>query len=317
MDISIKIIIVLLALVILYLGISFIISIFLSNVLMKANRRTFEYMEDFDTNNGFKSAYDDYRNVWDRHPFNLDINGVKIDGEYIVNPASTGAKKKVAIICHGHTVNRAPSLKYGQIFYKLGYNIIVFDERYFGKSTGKYCTLGYMESKDISEIIKYARTIFGEDAFICTHGESMGAASELLALKYEKPAFVVADCPFADTEMLSLKLAKNMVHFFGPAAIAIGRLVCMSRFKGYDFRKVNPIEAVVESDTPICFIHGANDNYIPCSHSEIMFKQVKNPLSELHLIPGADHAMSIATDAKEYEKIVTDFVKKVEKEYYK
>ncbi|MCR5153504.1 MAG: alpha/beta hydrolase [Lachnospiraceae bacterium] len=294
------------------LAVSYIAGKMIANMIMKAYQKPFEKQKESDIKYGFGDAYEDYDNLWERHPFTLERPGATLSCEYVVNKESTGGRKKVAIICHGHTVLRAADFKYGKMFYKMGYNLIFFDERYFGESTGEYCTLGMLESEDIAALIKEARRIFGKDAFIATHGESMGAASELLALAYEKPDLVVADCPFADTEMLVLNLAKKSVGPFAPYATLFARRIGIKR-ADYDLAKVNPIEAVKETDVPVCFIHGADDNYIPCGHSKGMYESCKNEDSELHLIPGADHAMSVAVDKAAYEKILRDFVTKIEK----
>ena len=47
-------------------------------------------------------------------------------------------------------------------------------------------------------------------------------------------------------------------------------------------------------------------------HSERMFKVSSNPLSEIRLFDGADHAGSIIKHPAEYEKIFKEFIHKVE-----
>ena len=115
--------------------------------------------------------------------FILAKAGADISGEYMMNPADSGTPRKVAIICHGHTVNRYSDLKYADIFYRAGFSTVIFDERYFGESTGDFCTLGQNEARDVAAIIAYVRQIFGQDCVIGLHGESRGAATALLTLK--------------------------------------------------------------------------------------------------------------------------------------
>ena len=112
--------------------------------------------------------YTDYDNNWNKKTF--DINGLhgKLRGEVIYNSkaAQVNGRQKAAIICHGHTMNRLNSLKYAEIFYNSGYNVIIYDHAYFGESEGKFCTLGYYERADLSIVIDYARGEFGNDCFI-------------------------------------------------------------------------------------------------------------------------------------------------------
>ena len=73
--------------------------------------------------------YTDYDNNWNKKTF--DINGLhgKLRGEVIYNSkaAQVNGRQKAAIICHGHTMNRLNSLKYAEIFYNSGYNVIIYD----------------------------------------------------------------------------------------------------------------------------------------------------------------------------------------------
>lgn len=302
---------ILLILLFVFTLVSFFLGRIMINYIMQGKRKTYEIIRGQDA--AYAEGFDDYENLWDRHPFILPTENAEISGEYILNPNHTEGVNKVAVICHGHTVLRASDFKYARMFYRLGYHIVIFDERYFGESKAKYCTLGMMESRDIAAVIGYAREIFGEDAFIALHGESMGAASELLALKYTDVDLVIADCPFARSSTQLANVAKNRVGIMGKPAMFFARLIGIAR-AGYDFNKVNPIEAVADSNVPICYIHGLEDKYIPCIHSEDMFAVTKNPLSEIHLVPEARHALSVAVDFEGYVKILNDFVRKVEKE---
>lgn len=284
---------------------------YIINIVMCAKPLTFEENKKFDVDSGFTKCFEDYDNKWDRHPFELQSDDALIKGEYVINPASGEGRKKVAVVCHGLTATRAADCKYAGLFYEMGYNLVLFDERYYGESTGPYCTLGGKESDDVKKIIAYAKSVFGEDAFIGLHGESMGAATSLRLLDTEKPDFVVADCPFSDLGMLIDDLAWKRAWILGPAATKSARRIGLRRYN-YDYRAVVPIDSVKESDVPICFMHGKEDSLIDCKHSVRMYEVCKNPMSELHLFDNADHAMSYNKHQDEYPVIMKNFVKKIE-----
>lgn len=286
---------------------------YISNTIMKAHRLTYEECIESDKKNGISDCFHEYENNWKKTPFSIESDGAVIKGEYIVNPPSLDPVKKVAVICHGLTANKMATLKYAHLFYKEGYNLVIFDERYYGESTGEYCTLGMREKDDVKKILCFTRSIFGEDAFIAVHGESMGAATSLLILDTEEPAMVIADCPFSDTSMLIKDLAKEKARILGPAAFRSARRLCIKR-DNYDFNKVNPIDSVKVSNVPICYMHGQSDTLIHHKHSERMFEVTKNPLSEIHLFEGADHAQSIFSNPSLYEELMTSFIRKIEKE---
>lgn len=266
-----------------------------------------DYVKALETTNGFSDCIEAFETKWQRTPFVLHCAGADISGEYMMNPADSGTPRKVAIICHGHTVNRYSDLKYADIFYRAGFSTVIFDERYFGESTGDFCTLGQNEARDVAAIIAYVRQIFGQDCVIGLHGESMGAATALLTLKYETPDFVIADCPFADSKLLFAQWLKCNLH------IPIGLIWPILRRRAkrkydYDVESVCPIAAVQGKNVPICLMHGKSDNLIPYTHSEMLHKACVNPNSELHLFENADHARSIVMARTEYERLVLAFL---------
>lgn len=277
------------------------------NLVVKPRIYTEEEIRTEEIEKGFSSAIEAYENKWQREDFLLDCGDVKISGEIITNPK---ADNKVAIICHGHTVNRFASLKYAELFYNEGFNVIIYDERHFGRSEGAFSTLGQNESKDLARIMKFVREKFSDDCRIVLHGESMGAATSLLVLRYDRPELVIADCPFSDSKTLFGEWISKNMHV--PPVLILTMMLPLARIR-YDYRikETSPLEAVRNTDVPICFMHGDNDGLIRCEHSKIMYENCKNDLSELHLYPGADHAHSIVSDPEKYKEDVSKFLKKV------
>lgn len=254
---------------------------------------------------------DVYDNQWNKQPFELDGLHGKLRGEVIFNPTDTDSRKKVAVICHGYGWNRINSLKYAQVFYKLGFNVVLYDHSYFGQSEGQYCTLGYYERKDLSSVIDYARNTFGQDCIVALHGESMGAVTVLTELGLRSDVdLVVADCPFSNTLAYYKELFTKLTHLPSYPIVELTGVMAKHKY-GYDYAKCNPIDDVAASDVPICFIHGKADDFIYPHHSEDMYRLCRNPLSELHLVDGAKHACSHMTDPDAYFRIVSEFVKKV------
>ena len=257
--------------------------------------------------------FTDYDEKWRRESFELDGVRGKLRGEVIYNDdAPQSDRKKVAVICHGHTWNRLNSLKYANIFYAKGYNIVIYDHGYFGLSDGKYTTVGDKERYDLNTVLDYTRSLFGEQAIVALHGESMGAATVLLELGVRNDIdFVVADCPFSRTMSYYRELCKHLTHLPSFPIVDIANVMAKRKFD-YDFNKVNPMDAVRQSKTPVCFIHGTADTFIAPHHSEDMYKVSANELSELHLFEGAEHACSHCTDKAKYVTVVSDFIDKVE-----
>lgn len=291
-----------------YAVLCFVIAIKCLNMVVKPVCYDEKYMRDYETEHNFQAGLEAYDREWERHEFCIDRGDAVISGEYIINPADSGEKKHVAVICHGHTVNRIADLKYALMFYKLGWNAVIFDERHFGASTGAISTLGYFEADDLAEIIRYARGVFGDDCVLVLHGESMGAATALMVLDRECPDFVIADCPFADTQLLLKKMLRGM-HLPVNTVSFIVKLLAKRRY-GYELENASPVKAVRKADVPICLIHGDGDKLIPFEHSKMLFEACRNDKSEFHAFSGADHAWSVIREPERYESIVRDFINK-------
>ncbi len=258
-------------------------------------------------------SFYDYDNVWQKQSFSIDGLQGKVCGEVVFNPAdANNTRHKVAIFCHGHTWNRLNSIKYATIFYNAGYNLVLYDHASFGESEGTYTTLGYFERRDLSGVIDYAQKVFGKDCFVALHGESMGAATALGVLDLRDDVnLVIADCSYSKTMAYYRELCPRQVHLPSFPIVDFANMESKYKMK-YDFKAFNPIDCVKVSQTPICFIHGTDDQFILPHNSEDMFAATKNKLSELHLIHGAGHARSFRADNAAYTQIVLGFLAKVE-----
>lgn len=285
-------------------------------MIVRARRLTGDEIRRNDTANGFGEAFEDFDLRWRREPFSLQREDALIRGELILNPNDRVSvdgveRRRVVIVCHGLTAERRAAVKYVKLFYDVGFSAVIFDERYFGASTGRCCTLGQEESKDLAALIALTRQTFGEDCILGLHGESMGAATALLALKYDSPAFVVADCPFADTRRLLRRQIRQILHVPAQPVLFVAELIARL-FYGYRPELVRPMEAVAASDVPVCFMHGRSDTLIDCAHSEDMHRMQGDPRSEINLFDGAIHAYSIVTDPDGYREKLLAFLRRCE-----
>ena len=229
-------------------------------------------------------------------------DGYILHAQFLKNPGDTD---RYILISHGYTDNRFGALKYAYMYLELGFNVIVYDLRGHGLNEPAICTYSIRESQDLLAMIQDSRERFRNMAILGIHGESLGAATSVAVLKEKPPVdFVVADCGFSDIVPV-LKGAMKGMHLPGFLVYLVS--VCARIRYGYSFREMRPIESLRENHIPILFIHGAEDSFILPEHSERM-KAATKGYAELHLIPGAGHAMSILTDPKKYQAIVRKFL---------
>ena len=235
-------------------------------------------------------------------------HGYDLHGVWIPN----GHSQKTVVLCHGITWNLIGSVKYSGMFYKMGYNIFMYDHRNHGKSGGDRTTFGYFEKEDLKLWLDWLEDKLGKGTYIGTHGESMGAATVLQHLGIDsRVKFCIADCPYSDLKTLlkyRLEVEYKIKHL---PLIPIASLFAKWR-AGMYASAVSPIKAVAEVETPIFWIHGLADDYIPPSMSEDMYQAKHKGIKKLLLIPEARHAASFSTDPVTYQQAVSDFLKEVE-----
>lgn len=215
------------------------------------------------------------------------------------------------ILVHGYSDNYHMEMVFVRMFLKEKFNILLVDQRGYGKSEGKYASYGYYESEDICLWIEYLANRFGEDIVLGLHGQSMGGSTCLLCgAKNNKVKFVVDDCGFSK--------AKDIVKYrFGRYKIIIEPIIypflrfIAKIFCKFDFELVNPIDEIVKrDDLSILFIHGTEDESVPCEMSEQMYKIRNNKNDILLLINGAGHIQAYRHGKDEYEKNVHEIIKR-------
>ncbi|HPM95197.1 MAG TPA: alpha/beta fold hydrolase [Mesotoga sp.] len=230
--------------------------------------------------------------------------GYKLHAIYLPCDAS----KKTVIICHGITYSLFGSMKYARIFLDLGFNVMTYDHRNHGKSGGKDTTFGHYEKYDLKAVKEWVLKRTGEGTIVGLHGESMGAA---IALQYlamdENISFCIADCGFSDLKELFKIRVNNDFHLPAFPFMDIAALITRIR-TGMSFADISPVKAVGTVKTPVMFVHGSEDWYVPAFMSRKMYEAKKTGSRKLLVVPGAAHASSIATDPAGYTDEIRSFL---------
>ncbi|MDQ0861683.1 alpha/beta hydrolase [Bacillus sp. V2I10] len=236
------------------------------------------------------------------------FHGYQIHGMWF--PVSES--KKAIIIAHGITWSLFGSFKYVEMFQKRGYHVLLCDHRFHGLSGGDHTSFGYYESDDLKAWVDCLHEKLGKDAFVGILGESLGAASALQYVKKDpRVAFCIADCAFSDlTELLKTRLRIDFKVKFYPL-ISWTSIVTKIRY-GWGFEEIKPARDLEHTKTPILFIHGKEDHFIPMKMTLDMY-HLKKGIKQLYLVPKAGHAQAFLTDPKGYERKVLEFIATIEK----
>jgi len=204
-------------------------------------------------------------------------------------------------------------MKYSDMYLDMGFNVLAYDSRAQGSSGGKDITLGFFEKTDLDNAIRWV-TWVNPNAIIGVHGESLGAVTALLQAEVNPSKknvnFYVVDCPYSDLwELMSIKISGDFRPSFQPTAAFIlfyANIIALIK-SHFSLHAVSPITEICDINTPILFIHGSNDTFIPASMSLELYLRKKDPKG-IYISPGAEHAMSYLRNKKEYSAKVKQFL---------
>lgn len=227
-----------------------------------------------------------------------------------------GDLKKVVICFHGYTSKgMSDYIGLSGYYMKLGYSMLLLDERAHGESEGKYIGFGCLDRKDALKWIDWVIENCGADVQILLHGTSMGGATVLMTSGLDLPGQVkgiISDCGFTSPKEVFTHVLRSMIHL--PAFPMIQIADWMNRRNaGYGLDECNAAREVQKAKVPILLIHGSADTFVPCSMCETIYENCKAPKKMKLIVEGAAHAESYYKDTEAYENALNEFIGGIEK----
>ncbi len=229
------------------------------------------------------------------------------------NAAGTSAADadRYVILVHGYTDNRFGMMKYAPFYHEMGYHCVLFDQRGHGENAKDTCSYGPKEAAWLRDVLCDTRKRYGENITIGLHGESLGGATVLEAMKYPEVqkhvAFVVDDCGFAEIVPVLKDFLKS---YHLPAWMVCPAMLSAKFFHGISLRNARPIDAMTGTTIPLLIIHGEKDTFITPDHSDRVYAAAIGP-KQLHFIKDATHAQSAVDRPEEYREILREFLQGV------
>lgn len=212
------------------------------------------------------------------------------------------------ILFHGYHGNAERDLSGGvDRCFRLGRNALIIDQRACGTSEGRVTTFGIMESRDCLLWVKKAIERFGDDIRIILTGVSMGAATVMIASGEQLPKNVIytlADCGYTSAKEIIKKVIREMglpANLLYPF-VKLGALI-FGRFK---LDSTSPKEAIAHAQIPIIFIHGDEDDFVPCEMSKELY-EICPTRKMLTLIPGSGHGVAFPCNKEMYLEALREF----------
>ena len=232
---------------------------------------------------------------------------LKLHAYEIINENPTD---KWAIVVHGYTSEGKLVSAKAKHLYDMGYNVLVPDLRGHGTSEGDYIGMGWHDRLDVVNLID---TTIKENpnAKIVLHGTSMGAATVLMVSGEELPSNVkaiIADCGYTSAWD---EFTYQLDALFGLKPFPVMQLSnIVTKIKsGYSLKDASALEQVKNSKTPILFIHGDEDDFVPYSMMEELYDATSSE-KEMITIEGAGHDDSYLVNPTLYWNTITEFLNK-------
>ena len=200
---------------------------------------------------------------------------------------------RVVVIAHGRNSNRTGEdgqlVPHAEALVKHGYNVLMFDFRAHGESSGVRYTLGGAEQRDVLGAVAYLRGRGFTPDRMGFWAHSMGAATVLLTSAVSPDVrTIVADSSFARLEDLlarELPRTSGLPGFFNPPILFFARTLF-----GADASVVNPVDVVSGLPPDSLFIiHAEADGLIPVNHARRIAAAAGPAVYDLWIFPGSRH----------------------------
>ena len=231
------------------------------------------------------------------------------DGEVIRAWFLHGKKGSPLIVtCHGVGTNREDLRGVTRFLCRAGFNVLAFDFRAHGESTGYRTTFGFREALDIEAAIRFATEHYSQQFDgVGVYAISMGSAAAVLAAgRLPQVKAFVLDSPFA-------RLADLVDRQFSHWPQFLGRLFAsLARFYGWLLTGVESTKIAPETNAaglgtrPMLVFHGDSDALIPITQGRRLFEKISGP-KEFVETRGAGHVQSYAVTGAAYEERVVNF----------
>lgn len=234
-----------------------------------------------------------------------DKHNLNLHAEIFQNKESNS---KWAIIVHGYAGDIQTTTRWIRNFHEKGYNVLAPDLRGHGKSEGEYIGMGWDDRLDIvswiDEVIK-----MNPDAEIVLSGVSMGGATVMNTAGENLPdnvKVIVEDCGFVSTSDI---FAYQLNELFSlPRFPILNAANTITKIRaGYDIFQSPTLNQIANSKTPMLFIHGDQDKFVPFEMLDKAYNAATVEKEKL-VIPGAGHGESLKINSELYWETVWGFV---------
>lgn len=242
--------------------------------------------------------------VTDPQPHSVSADYFLADGE---------RNQDTVVMAHGMGGNRQTVYPTAEMFLKMGFNVLAYDQRNSGENTGDSNTFGVFESMDTAAFVRYAEEQVDSSKIIGVWGVSYGATTVGNYIgtdgANQMVDFAILESPFSDARAMT-HLAMSEMDLGGlpvDLLVSLGNLVMKLR-TGISLDDAFVPESAARASMPVLVIYSNDDTVI----TPEMTKPVIDALpveNRFQLeVDGSEHTEILAEHRDAYEKAVADLV---------
>jgi pimeloyl-ACP methyl ester carboxylesterase len=197
---------------------------------------------------------------------------------------ASGERRGTVIYLHGVADNRASGAGVIERFRRRGFDVVAYDSRAHGESSGEATTYGYYEKADLQRVLD----ILPEGPVVLV-GSSLGAAVALQAAGEDRRvSAVIAAEAFSDLQTV---VRERAPFFFSAGAVAAAIRQAEERGR-FSVEAVSPMASARQITVPVLIVHGAADTDTSPDHSRRVYDALDGP-KRFILVPGVGHGESL------------------------
>ena len=232
-------------------------------------------------------------------------DGIALRGTEYITDENT---ENWAIVLHGYRAEPKSVLTIGEHFSEKGYNVLIPSMRACADSDGEFVGMGWLDKDDLKCWINLVLAE-NSNAKIILHGSSMGAATVLMASGDELPANVkniIADSGY--TSVWDIFASEAKARFNLPTFPILNMFEIVANVRAnYDIKEASALEQVKNNKTPILFIHGDADDFVPEYMCEELYEAANCKKDKL-IIHDAGHTDSKYKEPETYYNKIFEFL---------
>lgn len=203
----------------------------------------------------------------------INAAGEKLNGWFVQAPQARG----VVLFFHGNAGSISHRLDYLRMFRELGFSILIFDYRGYGKSSGEPSEAStYQDAEAAWNYLVETQRV--APSFIVLYGESLGGAVAAWLAARVKPRALIITSTFTSLPDLGAKLYP---------------LFPVRLLTRYDYNAKKYLQAAT---CPVLIVHSREDEIVPFEHGEQLYAAAHEPKQLLEIHGGHNTSLILSHD---------------------